>query len=58
VNLPFSRIGVVAGDEIRVPMDADESRLEACRLALETALNNATDRAYAIADDRPGERRG
>lgn len=58
VNLPFSRIGVVAGDEIRVPMDADESQLEAFRLGLEAALNTATDRAYAIADDRPGERRG
>jgi hypothetical protein len=58
VNLPFSRIGVVAGETIRVPADADETRLEACRLALEASLNAATERAYAIADDLPGERRG
>jgi lysophospholipid acyltransferase (LPLAT)-like uncharacterized protein len=54
INLPFSRIGVVAGDEVRVPEDADNDQLEACRLALEASLNRATDRAYAIADHTTG----
>jgi lysophospholipid acyltransferase (LPLAT)-like uncharacterized protein len=58
INLPFSRIGVVAGEAIRVPADADDTELEACRLALEAALNDATDRAYAIADETAGGRRG
>lgn len=58
VNLPFSRIGVVAGDAIRVPSEADETELETCRVALETALNTATRRAYAIADGDRGGHRG
>jgi lysophospholipid acyltransferase (LPLAT)-like uncharacterized protein len=54
VNLPFSRIGIVAGGLIRVPAEADEATLEDCRLTLQSALNAATERAYAIADRRDG----
>jgi len=50
VNLPFGRGGGVAGEPLRVPADADGAALEAARRALEAALNAATARAYAIAD--------
>ena len=49
VNLPFSQLGVVVGDPIFVPEDADEDTMEACRLAIEQKLNEATRRAYALA---------
>jgi lysophospholipid acyltransferase (LPLAT)-like uncharacterized protein len=52
VNLPFSLIAGVVGDPIRVSADATEAELEAARLALETALNEATEHAYAIADGK------
>jgi len=56
INLPFGRGGGVAAEPLRVPADADAAALEAARRALETALNAATARAYAIAD-RPREDR-
>jgi lysophospholipid acyltransferase (LPLAT)-like uncharacterized protein len=49
INLPFGRMGVVRGAEIRVPRNADEATLEAARLAVENALNTVTERAYALA---------
>ena len=52
VNLPFSLIAGVVGDPIRVSANATDAELEAARLALETALNEATERAYAIADGK------
>jgi lysophospholipid acyltransferase (LPLAT)-like uncharacterized protein len=52
VNLPFSLIAGVVGDPIRVGADATADDLETARLALEDALNEATDRAYAIADGK------
>jgi lysophospholipid acyltransferase (LPLAT)-like uncharacterized protein len=52
VNLPFSLIAGVVGDPIRVSADATEAELAAARLALETALNEATEHAYAIADGK------
>jgi lysophospholipid acyltransferase (LPLAT)-like uncharacterized protein len=52
VNLPFSLIAGVVGDAIRVGADATDTDLEAARLSLETALNQATDQAYAIADGK------
>ena len=55
VNMPFSRLAMVAGDTISVPSDADGDTLETCRRSLETSLNRATVRAYEIADRRPGE---
>jgi lysophospholipid acyltransferase (LPLAT)-like uncharacterized protein len=54
VNLPFSRIGLAAGELIRVPADAEDASLESCRLALQTTLNTATERAHALADGRDG----
>lgn len=50
VNLPFSRIAGVAGEPVRVAPDADDTALEAARRAVETQLNAATARAYAIVD--------
>jgi lysophospholipid acyltransferase (LPLAT)-like uncharacterized protein len=62
INLPFSRIGLVAGDAVEVPSQADDGALEHCRTALERNLNAATARAYAIADRKAegetGETRG
>lgn len=50
INLPFSLIAGVVGDPIRVSRDATDADLEAARLALEAALNAATEHAYAIVD--------
>jgi lysophospholipid acyltransferase (LPLAT)-like uncharacterized protein len=50
INLPFGRIGMVAGGPIFVPRDADTAALEAARQAVEDNLNQATARAYEIAD--------
>ncbi|MDD7911312.1 lysophospholipid acyltransferase family protein [Pseudovibrio exalbescens] len=52
LNLPFSKIGLVFGEPIPVPEDASEADLEMYRLKLENAMNEATDRAYAIAKGR------
>ena len=49
VNLPYSKLAFVGGDPISVPRDADAAMLEAKRLELETALNAATVKAYALA---------
>jgi lysophospholipid acyltransferase (LPLAT)-like uncharacterized protein len=55
VNLPFGRGAVVLGEPIRVPADADDAALEAARRLVETGLNAATERAYALAEGRqPG----
>jgi len=55
INLPFSRGGGVAGEVVRVTLDADAVVLEAARRALEVSLNAATARAYAIADRKTGD---
>ncbi len=52
INLPFSRGGIVVGEPLRVPKDADTTTLQEARTALEKALNSATERAHAIADRR------
>jgi 3-deoxy-D-manno-octulosonic-acid transferase len=49
VNLPFSRLGIVVGDPVWVPQDADAAALEEARLAVERGLNQATARAYQLA---------
>ncbi|HEX2216957.1 MAG TPA: lysophospholipid acyltransferase family protein [Xanthobacteraceae bacterium] len=54
INLPFARGAMVLGEAVRVPMDADEDVLESCRRQVETALNAATARAYAIVDNPRG----
>jgi lysophospholipid acyltransferase (LPLAT)-like uncharacterized protein len=52
INLPFSRCGIVVGEPIRVPKDADAAMLQQARATLEKALSAATERAHAIADRR------
>ena len=47
-GLPFGRMGVARGTEIHVARDADDAALESARIAVETALNAATERAYAL----------
>jgi lysophospholipid acyltransferase (LPLAT)-like uncharacterized protein len=54
LNLPFSRIGMVASEPLFVPRDADDAALEQARLAVERRLNAATARAYEIADRSKG----
>jgi hypothetical protein len=49
INLPFGRMGMVRGEEIRVGRDADDVALEAARLQVESALNEVTKRAHALA---------
>jgi 3-deoxy-D-manno-octulosonic-acid transferase len=49
INLPFSKLGIVVGDPVRVPEDADSVALEAARVAVERGLNQATARAYELA---------
>jgi lysophospholipid acyltransferase (LPLAT)-like uncharacterized protein len=53
INLPFSRLGMVGGEIVTVPSDADGDTLESCRLALERTLNRITARACELADRRP-----
>jgi len=47
IGKPFGRGAIVIGDLIYVPEDADETTLEARRLAVETGLDDAHRRAYA-----------
>ena len=48
INLPFGRGAVVGIDSIFVPPDADAETMERLRLQVETYLNEATRRAYAM----------
>ena len=50
VNLPFGRLGMVAGEAIYVPSDADSAALEEARQMVESSLNRVTARAYEIVD--------
>jgi lysophospholipid acyltransferase (LPLAT)-like uncharacterized protein len=50
INLPFSRVALVAREAIFVPRDADDAALETARRQVESELNLVTARAYAIAD--------
>lgn len=50
INLPFSRIAMVANRPIWVPADADAAALEEKRREVEDELNLLTRRAYEIAD--------
>ena len=52
VNLPFGHRAVVVGDPLYVPADATAEELEVKRQELTTALNEATDRAYRMVDER------
>jgi lysophospholipid acyltransferase (LPLAT)-like uncharacterized protein len=50
INLPFSRVAMVASEAIFVPRDADDAALEQARQQVERELNRQTARAYEIAD--------
>lgn len=49
INLPRSTLAAAGGPAIRVPRDATPEQQEACRRELEDQLNDATQRAYAMA---------
>jgi lysophospholipid acyltransferase (LPLAT)-like uncharacterized protein len=57
-NLPLGRIAIVVAEPVRVPADADEALLEACRATVERRLEEVTARAYEIVDrkDRHADR--
>jgi lysophospholipid acyltransferase (LPLAT)-like uncharacterized protein len=48
INLPFGRGAVVGIDPVFVPPDADAETMERLRQQVETILNEATRRAYAL----------
>ena len=48
INLPFGRGAVTGIDVVIVPPDADAETMEKCRLQLESYLNEAARRAYAM----------
>lgn len=50
VNLPFSRVALVAGEPLYVAADADDDMAEAARQKLQDELNRVTARAYEIVD--------
>jgi lysophospholipid acyltransferase (LPLAT)-like uncharacterized protein len=50
VNLPFSRVAMVANEGFYVPRDADAATLENARQTVERELNRLTVRAYDLVD--------
>ncbi len=48
INLPFSRIGLAAGELIYVPQDADDAMIESLRARLTALLEETTEHAYAL----------
>ncbi|MBS3647387.1 lysophospholipid acyltransferase family protein [Pseudaminobacter sp. 19-2017] len=52
INLPFGRSAVIVGESVLVPADASEAELEAKRQEVTARLNEATEQAYRIADQR------
>ncbi len=50
INLPFGRMAAVRGEPIFVDRNADEAALEQARQTVESALHEATARAYQIVD--------
>jgi lysophospholipid acyltransferase (LPLAT)-like uncharacterized protein len=52
LNLPFTRLAMVAGRPIAVARDLDDAALQAARAAVEDELNRVTARAYALVDRR------
>src|SRR5512145_186063 len=53
VNLPWSHLGFAVGEAVYVPREASGDELEACRLAVEASLNEATKQAFARAGADP-----
>jgi lysophospholipid acyltransferase (LPLAT)-like uncharacterized protein len=54
INLPFGRGGIVGCGPFRVASDADDDALESARLTIQDALDGATMRAHALADQPRG----
>ena len=52
INLPFSTLAIVVGDPVLVPQTDDAEIIERGRIAIESALAEATARAYALAGAR------
>ncbi|HEU4659295.1 MAG TPA: lysophospholipid acyltransferase family protein [Pseudolabrys sp.] len=50
INLPFSRVALIASEAITVAADADDTALEAARRKVQDELNAVTTRAYEVAD--------
>lgn len=50
INLPFSRVAMVASEAIYVPRNASDEALEELRQHVERELNRVTQRAYDLAD--------
>ena len=48
INLPYSTLAVVVGEPIRVARDVNDAALETARRDVELAMNDATQRAYAL----------
>jgi 3-deoxy-D-manno-octulosonic-acid transferase len=53
INFPYGKLGVVVGNPIVVPHDADAAALETARRAVEQEMNRVTTRAYAICGGDP-----
>ncbi len=49
VNLPFSKIVMAGGEQIKVPRHASNEEIETLRLLLEDSMNEVTARAYHVA---------
>jgi len=47
IGLPFGRTALVIGEPIFIPQEADAARREACRRAVEIAMDLAYAEAYA-----------
>jgi lysophospholipid acyltransferase (LPLAT)-like uncharacterized protein len=47
-GLPFGRMAIARGEEIRVPRDADDAALESARANVQDTLNAVTARAYTM----------
>jgi len=54
-NLPFGRFAIAVGEPVRVAPDADDAALETARALVESRLNAATERVYAIAEGRAAD---
>jgi hypothetical protein len=55
INLPFSRIAMVANEPVWVPAESDAATLEVKRREIEAELNRLTKHAYALADGTGSE---
>ena len=50
IPLPFGKSGLIVGDPIFVPQDADDAMLEAKRVELTDSLNANTLRVHRLVD--------